>query len=103
VVRFLVLYPQPTDVEAFEQHYFGVHVPLVKQLPGLRRYTVSRDPSHVRGAGPYHFIAELDWDDLASLQRDFASPLGQEAGRDVEKLEELSPGIQSMIFELQDL
>jgi len=102
-VRFLILYQQPPDVAAFERHYFGVHVPLVKQLPGLRRYTVSRDPSHVRGASPYHFAAELDWDDLPSLQRDFASPAGQEAGRDVEKLEALCPGIQSMIFELQDL
>ena len=103
MVRFLVLYRQPTDLEAFEKHYFEVHVPLVQQLPGLRRYTLSRHPSRVRGADPYHFVAELDWDDLASLQDDFASPLGQEAAHDVETLESLCPGIHSMMFELQDL
>jgi uncharacterized protein (TIGR02118 family) len=100
MVRFLVLYPQPTDVAAFEQHYFGVHVPLAKRLPGLRSYTVSRDLVLIRGQSPIYMIAELDWDDMASLHRDFASPLGQEAGRDVDKLAELCPGISSVTFQL---
>lgn len=103
MVRFLIWYQQPTDVQAFEQHYFEVHVPLAKRLPGLRRYTVSRNPSRVRGPDPHYLVAELDWDDMASLQQDFASPLGQETARDVDKLGELCPGIHSMIFELHDL
>jgi uncharacterized protein (TIGR02118 family) len=103
VVRFLVLYPPPTDVEAFEKHYFEVHVPLAKQLPGLRRYTVSRNLSRVRGPGPYYPVTALDWDDMDSLRRDFGSPLGQEAARDVDKLAEWCPAIHSMIFELEDL
>jgi uncharacterized protein (TIGR02118 family) len=28
MVRFLVLYPQPADVGAFQRHYYDVHVPL---------------------------------------------------------------------------
>jgi uncharacterized protein (TIGR02118 family) len=101
MVRFLVLYQQPTDVAAFEHHYFDVHVPLAQKLPGLRKYTLSRNASAVRGPAPYYLVAELDWDDMASLQRDFASPLGQATGKDVENLEALSPGIQSMILELE--
>ncbi len=58
MVRFLVLYQPPTDTEAFDKHYFEVHVPLAKRLPGLRRYTVSRNPSQLRGPGPYHLVAE---------------------------------------------
>jgi uncharacterized protein (TIGR02118 family) len=103
MVRFLVLYPQPTDVEAFERHYFEVHVPLAMRLPGLRRYTVSRNPSLVRGADSYYLVAELDWDDMASLQRDFGSQLGRETARDVDELAQLCPGIRSAICELQDL
>jgi uncharacterized protein (TIGR02118 family) len=103
MVRFLVLYQPPSDVEAFEKHYFEVHVPLVKGLPGLRRYTVSRNASPVRGPDPYYMTAELDWDDMDSLRRDFGTPLGQEAARDVEKLSEWCPAIHSMIFELEDL
>jgi uncharacterized protein (TIGR02118 family) len=103
MVRFMVLYQPPADAEAFDQHYFEVHVPLVKGLPGLRRYTVSRNASPVRGPDPYYLTAELDWDDMDSLRRDFGSPLGQEAARDVDKLAEWCPAIHSMIFELEDL
>lgn len=103
MVRFLVLYQTPTDVEAFEKHYFEVHVPLAKRLPGLRRYTVSRNASQVRGPDPCYLMAELDWDDMDSLRRDFASPLGQETARDVDKLTGWCPEIHSMIFELEEL
>jgi uncharacterized protein (TIGR02118 family) len=103
MVRFMVLYQPPADAEAFDQHYFEVHVPLVKGLPGLRRYTVSRNASPVRGPDPYYLTAELDWDDMDSLRRDFGSPLGQEAARDVDTLAEWCPAIHSMIFELEDL
>jgi uncharacterized protein (TIGR02118 family) len=103
MVRFLVLYPTPTDIEAFEKHYFEIHVPLAKQFPGLRRYTVSRNASPVRGSDPYHLVAELDWDDMDSLRRYFRSPLGQETARDVDTLTGWCPAIHSMIFELEDL
>jgi uncharacterized protein (TIGR02118 family) len=103
MVRLLVLYQTPTDVEAFEKHYFEVHVPLAKQLPGLRRYTVSRSPSRVRGPEPCHMVAELDWDDMDSLRRDFASPVGQEVGRDADQLAGWCPGMHGMILELDEL
>jgi uncharacterized protein (TIGR02118 family) len=101
MVRFLVLYPQPKDAAAFDRHYFGVHVPLAKKLPGLQNYTVSRNLAPIRGQDPIYMIAELDWNDMASLQGDFASPLGQEAKQDLDKLAELCPGISNMTFELE--
>jgi uncharacterized protein (TIGR02118 family) len=103
MVRFLVLYDTPADPEAFDRHYRDVHIPLAKQLPGLRRYTVSRNHGAVRGDQSYYLVAELDWDDMAALKRDFASELGQETAGDVERLAELCPGVHSMVFELQDL
>jgi uncharacterized protein (TIGR02118 family) len=103
MVRFLVMYQTPTDVESFEKHYFEVHVPLAKRLPGLRRYTVSRNPSRVRGPDLYYLMAELDWDDMDSLRQDFASPLGQETARDVDNLTAWCPTIHGTIFELEEL
>lgn len=102
MVRFLVIYEQPDDVAAFDDHYFGVHVPLAKRLPGLRRYSVSRNPTAVRGPKPY-LVAELDWDDMDSLRQDFASPLGRDTARDVDNLAALCRGIRSTIVELEDL
>jgi uncharacterized protein (TIGR02118 family) len=102
MVRLMVLYPRLADPVEFERHYFTVHVPIVRRLPGLRRYNVGRRPSRVRGPEPYQFVAELDWEDLDSMERDFASEWGRRAARDVEELERFAPGIQSMVFELEE-
>jgi uncharacterized protein (TIGR02118 family) len=104
VVRFIILWKNtPTDVEAFERHYREVHIPLAKRMPGLRRYTLSRNPSPVRGGEPHYRIAELDWDDLGSLQRAFESPAGRATSKDVANLAELSADPQSEIYELEDV
>ena len=104
MVRFIVFWKNtPTDVNAFERHYREVHIPLARKLAGLRRYTLSRNASVVRGEEPHYRIAELDWDDMASLRRAFESPEGRAVAGDVAKLAELSPDPQSEIYELEDV
>lgn len=104
MVRLIILWKNtPTDVEAFEQHYREVHIPLAKRMAGLRRYTLSRNVSPVRGGEPHYRIAELDWDDMASLQRAVESPEGRATSDDVAILAELSPEPQSEIYELEDV
>ena len=101
--RFLVLWDTPEDPDHFERHYREVHVPLVKQLPGLRRYTLSRNPVPVRGADPYYRVGELDFDDLAALREAFQSPAGRAAASDVTTLSAAAgASVRSMIYELED-
>jgi len=102
MVRFLVLYDTPADPEAFERHYREIHIPLVKQLPGLRRYTISRNHRGVRGdASSYYMIAELDWDDMDALGAAFASEIGQAAAADVPKF--APTGVRSLVYEVEEL
>lgn len=101
MTRFLVLYPEPLDAEAFDRHYFEVHLPLAKRLPGLRSYRVSRGVSAVRGAETYHLVAELEWDDVGSLRKDFGSELGAEVARDADHLAELCPNMRSLVYDLE--
>ena len=102
MIRFLVVYETPADPAAFDAHYRDVHIPLAKKLPGLRRYTISRDAAAVRGGDPFYLVAELDWDDMASLQAAFASPEGRATAADVA---ELAPegGVRSVVFEVEDV
>ncbi len=97
----MVVYERPADTAAFDRHYREVHIPLAKRLPGLRRYTISRDPAAVRGSA-YYLVAELDWDDMDSLKAAFASPEGQATARDVA---ELAPdgGVRSLIFGVEEI
>ena len=94
--RFLAAYEKPADPAAFGRHYREVHIPLLRRLPGLRRYTVSRDITALHGE-PYYLIAELDWDTMADLRAAFATPEGRATADDAARLQELAP-VRRMIF-----
>ena len=98
--RFLALYKTPADPEAFERHYRQVHIPLLRQLPRLRRYTVSRDVTALHGA-PYYLITELEWDTMDELRAAFASPEGRATAADAARLQELAP-VRRMIFTAEE-
>lgn len=44
MARMIVIDRTPRDPAAFDAHYFDVHVPLAKRLPGLRKCEVGRRP-----------------------------------------------------------
>ena len=100
VVRFLVVYDEPTDPEAFDRHYREVHVPLTRRLPGLRRFSIGGEAAVVRGE-PAHLVAELEWDDLDALRAAFASPEGRATAADVANL--ATSGVRSVVYEVTDL
>ena len=92
----------PTDVEAFDRHYRETHIPLANRMAGLRRYSLSREVSPVRGQPPYR-VAELEWDTIEALNRDMQSPEGRATAEDVDFMRQWSPGVQSMTYELEDV
>jgi uncharacterized protein (TIGR02118 family) len=79
------MYKTPQDAAAFDRHYFGTHVPIAQKIPGLRKYEISQG-SVVTPAGPsgFHLIATLHFDDMAAIQKAFASAEGQAAVADVQ-------------------
>lgn len=63
-------------IEQFVEHWQEVHAPLAARLPGLRRYVQNQpvlEAYGVRGMS-HDGWAELWFDDLAALQRAYASP-----------------------------
>ena len=101
MARFVAMYDRPSDVEAFDRHYREVHVPLARQLPGLRRYTVSRDATAVIGE-PYHLVAMLDWDDRESLDAALGSEAGSRTAEDVITNLSRYTTIRAVIVQLDD-
>ena len=73
----LVIYKTPKDPVAFDPHYFDVHVPLAKELPGLRKYEVSKSPvvALVEASDPY-LVANLHFDSLVATKEAFATARG---------------------------
>lgn len=101
MARFVVMYDKPSDIEAFERHYREVHIPLAKQLPGLRRYTISHDAMPVIGE-PCYLVAMLDWDDMESLGAALGSEAGDRTAEDpITNLSRYTT-IRGMIVQLED-
>lgn len=48
--RIMALFHKPTDPTAFARYERETHMPLVRQLPGIKRYTLSRGIAATGGA-----------------------------------------------------
>jgi uncharacterized protein (TIGR02118 family) len=71
---------------------------LAKTIPGLKKYEVSRG-AVATPAGPsnYHLTALLHYDDVAAIQKGFASPEGQAAVADVQNF--ATGGVDILMFD----
>jgi len=104
MARMVVIYRTPTDIEAFDRHYFDIHVPLAKKIPGLRKYEVSDGPiATPAGSSDVHRIGTLYFDDLAAIEKAFASAEGRAAGADRRLFAPDSSGVQMFLFENRDV
>jgi uncharacterized protein (TIGR02118 family) len=81
--KLVVLYPAPTNPEAFREYYVTTHLPLVGKLPGLRAMRYSFDVAAADGESPYFAIFEGEFDDAAAMGRALGSPEGRAVQADV--------------------
>jgi uncharacterized protein (TIGR02118 family) len=79
--RVTVQYFDPADGPAFEASYRERHVPLVKAVPGLDRFTLTRPRG---GAGSPYLVAELWFAHAEALKAGLSSPQMAAAGADAE-------------------
>ncbi len=86
-MKLVVLYTQPDDVDAFEQHYQAVHAPLVLQVPGLERFEAAILVGTPDGGDhTYHRMAELYFADQAALQAGLGSEQGKATAADYQQI-----------------
>ncbi len=95
MVKLVALYRKPADPAAFDQAYFGTHVPLVNKIPNLRRVDVSRVTGAPRGEPEFYLITEMYFDDKAAMDAAMASSENAEAGKN---LMSFARGIVTFVF-----
>src|SRR5262245_34730603 len=83
VYRVRVAYGQPTDPAAFDAYYVATHVPLVRQIPGLREFYAGHGDSPDGNSPAAYFQAELVFDSGTDAQAGLDSTQGQAAVADV--------------------
>jgi uncharacterized protein (TIGR02118 family) len=80
VVKFMVMYPRPQDVEAFEKLYQEEHVPMaVEKLVGKTKFVATKVVATPDGTPPpFYRIAEVYFPSLEALQACAQSDGGKE-------------------------
>jgi uncharacterized protein (TIGR02118 family) len=104
MARMVVIYRTPKNIEAFDRHYFEIHVPLAKTIPGLRKYEISDGPIAMPIVAPtVHRIGTLHFDDLAAIDKAFASAEGRAAGADRRLFAPDDSGVQMFLFDSREV
>ncbi|MEO8568267.1 MAG: EthD family reductase [Ginsengibacter sp.] len=100
----IAIYKTPKDIQAFDKHYFEVHIPLAKKLPGLIKYDVGRSPIiSVTGHTDIHCIGTLHFESLDAIKAAFASPEGQACASDRRILAPGNDDVQIYLFDTVDV
>jgi len=78
-VKLMVIYPTPTDIDAFEKVYKEEHVPMaVEKLAGKTKLIATKVLASPQGVAPYYRIAEIFFPSLELLQTCAESEGGKE-------------------------
>jgi uncharacterized protein (TIGR02118 family) len=73
-VKFMVIYPRPKDIEAFEKVYKEKHVPMaVENFIGKTKLVATRVLNSPQGTPPFYRIAEVHFPSMEALQTAAAS------------------------------
>jgi len=83
MVKLVALYRKPANVQAFEEHYSNVHLPLMEQVPGIVKTELTRFFAGPLGEPPYYMMFEAYFADRDSLNAALQSPENRAAGKDL--------------------
>jgi uncharacterized protein (TIGR02118 family) len=83
VSKLIVLYKKPRDPKHFDKHFREVHVPLVKKMTGLRKFSFGPASALDGGEGAYFWTFIGTFDSLKAIKDALASPEGQAVVADI--------------------
>jgi uncharacterized protein (TIGR02118 family) len=72
--KLVVIYPRPTDIDAFEKRYLEEHVPMaVEKLVGKTKIVTTKAVGSPQGIPPFYRIAEIHFPSMKDLEACTAS------------------------------
>lgn len=86
VVRLTVLYGHPEDPAEFDRYYRDVHIPIARQMQGLKGWTIGKCQSATPGEDPaFYMIVGLWAESREAMEAILESPEGKATIADVPK------------------
>lgn len=82
-IKVVVMYGQPADPAAFDEHYFNVHLPLCAKIPGIERTETAKMLAPLDGGdAAIYRITELYFPDADTMGASMSGPEGQATNAD---------------------
>lgn len=104
MARMIAIYRTPKDTVTFDKHYFEVHIPLAKRLPGLLKYDVGKAPIlSTTGHSDVYCIGTLHFESLEAIKAAFASDEGKACAADRKILAPNNNDVQIYVFDTFDV
>ena len=85
MIKFIILFQQPTDLDGFEDVYADF-LALVERMPNITRRQVAHVTGSPQGAPPFYRILEIYFESPRHQQEALMSKIGQEAGQELGRL-----------------
>jgi uncharacterized protein (TIGR02118 family) len=84
VIKYVALYRTPEDPDQFDKDYFGTHVPIVDETPGLVRTEIAKVTRMMVGEPAYYLLAELYFSDVESMKAAFKTDPWRKSGENLQ-------------------
>ena len=99
-VKLTVVYDNPTDPAAFEEHYKTVHMPLASKIPNVKRVELAKVfPKEDGSPTPAHRTADLYFDSYEDACAAVATPEGQAALKDAMQI--ATGGVRFLLSDIE--
>ncbi len=85
MIKFIILFHQPTDLDSFEQVYQDF-LALVERMPHIIRRQVVHITGSPQGTASFYRILEIYFESPQQQQEALMSKIGQEAGQELGRL-----------------
>jgi uncharacterized protein (TIGR02118 family) len=83
MVTLVALYKRPSDDGEFEKHFLEIHLPLLRQFPGLQSLNVLRVTGAPLGESKFSFLVEASFPSRAAMEAALSSREGKAVARDI--------------------
>ena len=94
MLKFMLMFRQPADVEAFENSYNDL-LALIERMPDIQRRQVVSVTGSPTGTASYYRMLEIYFEDRATMEAALMTPIGQEAGGQIQTF---PPGSFELLF-----
>ena len=85
MIKFMILFDQPEDAERFEDIYQNF-LALVERMPNILRRQVAHVSGSPQGTPKIYRVLELYFESTDTQTEALMSPVGQEAGEELQRL-----------------